>query len=236
MHERGEPLAPIGSLVVIKLSGRLLYPPNTDYIIGVTRVVSELEGMGFKVGFVVGGGELARRYIEALRRLGLNEGLLDLMGIEASRLNASMLAKALYPRSTLTPPTSIEEALRAVQTGLIPVMGGLQPGQSTNAVAASLAEAGGGSVVLNALKGVDGVYEDKPEGRILKRLSYGDMERIIESFEKKAGTYTLWDRVALDIVRRSRIKVVFFDGSNPRNFIEALMGVRGSVMGDWNGE
>ena len=236
MHERGEPLAPIGSLIVIKLSGRLLYPPSADYLIGMTRVVSELEGMGFKVGFVVGGGELARNYIEVLRRLGLNEGLLDLMGIEASRLNASMLSKALYPRSPPTPLTSIEEALRAVQTGLIPVMGGLQPGQSTNAVAASLAEAGGGSVILNALKGVDGVYEDEPGGKVLKKLSYDDMARIIEGFERKAGTYTLWDRVALDIVRRSGIKVVFFDGTNPRNVIEALMGIRGSVLGDWDGE
>ncbi|MCE4610879.1 MAG: UMP kinase [Desulfurococcales archaeon] len=236
MHERGEPLAPIGSLIVVKLSGRLLYPPSADYIAGITRVVSEIEGMGFKVGFVVGGGELARSYIEALRRLGLNEGLLDLMGIEASRLNASMLSKALYPRSPPVPITSIEEALRVVQIGLIPVMGGLQPGQSTNAVAASLAEAGGGSVVLNALRGVEGVYEDEPGGRILRKLSYDDMERIIEGFERKAGTYTLWDRVALDIVRRSNIKVVFFDGSNPRNFIEALMGIKGSILGVEGGE
>jgi uridylate kinase len=231
VHERGEPLASKGDVVVVKLSGSLLYPPRSDYVALLAATITEMLSMGLRVGVVVGGGGLARGYIEALRAIGVREGLLDLMGIEASRLNASLVAKALYPKAPPRPPESIEEALEALQLGLVPVMGGLQPGQSTNAVAASLAEAAGGKLILNALKGVEGVYEEGPGGRLLRRLSYDDMERIIASFPSRAGTYTLWDRVALEIVRRSGIRVVFFDGSDPRNIIEALKGGMGSVMG-----
>ncbi len=229
VHERGEPLAPIGSMVVLKLSGSLVSPPSPEYLSGLSRAVAELEGMGFKVGIVVGGGGLARSYIDALRKLGVNEGLLDLMGIEAARLNASLIAKALYPRAPPTPATSIEEALMMSQTGLVPVLGGLQPGQSTNAVAAALAEAAGGSLVLNALRGVKGVYRGS-EDNVIKSLGYDELEEIIREFEERAGTYTLWDRVALGIARRSRITIVFFDGSNPRNIIAALFGRIGSVV------
>jgi len=232
VHERGEPLARPGELVVLKLSGSLIYPPSSRYLSKLVSVISELVGMGFKLGIVVGGGPLARGMIDSLRELGVGEALLDMIGIEASRLNASLLAKLLYPRSPLTPPLTLEEALRALQLGLIPVMGGLQPGQSTNAVAAVLAEAGDGKLVLNALKGVKGVMEGGPGGRLIEGISYEEMRRLIEGFESAAGTYTLWDKVALEVVKRSGIRVVFFDGSEPRNIIEALTGSIGTVMGE----
>ena len=183
---------------------------------------------------MVGGGGLAKAAISELRPLGLNESALDLIGIEASRFNASVVAIALKPLTPSKPQASLLEAEEALAKGLVPVMGGLQPGQSTNAVASLLAEFMGASTVLNALNGVKGVYSDEPgrEGaRLLKKISYSDMRSLIERFESAAGKYTLWDRVALDVVERSGIRVIFFDGSDPHNILRALEGSIGTVMG-----
>ena len=46
---------------------------------------------------IAGGGATARKYIEAGLELGLDQATLDEIGIESSRLNASLLTEALHP-------------------------------------------------------------------------------------------------------------------------------------------
>lgn len=224
----------VGS-VVVKLSGSLIYPPNDSYLSRLREVLLRLASKGVLSGVVVGGGDLARSYIGVLRRRNVGEAILDLMGIEAARLNASLVAKMLYPHSPPYPPATLEEAIRASLSGLIPVLGGLQPGQSTNAVAAVLAEALGSSTIINALRGIDGVYDRDPRepgSRRLERISYSKLREIISSMDKRAGGYTLFDEVALDVVERSRVRVLFIDGSDPTNILKALEGRAGTVVGD----
>lgn len=177
---------------------------------------------------------MARSYIDVLRRAGVGEALLDEMGIESSRLNASLISKLLYPRSFPYPLASLREVIEAHMSGLIPVSGGFQPGQSTNAVAAVVAEALGASMLLNCLNGVEGVYSDEPSrpgARLLRRLTYSQLESIIERVSsQEAGSYTLWDKVALGVARRSGLRIAFFDCRDPANIWRALKGEIGSIV------
>ena len=218
---------------MVKLSGSLIYPPKASYLSMLRESLLKLVAKGVLMGVVVGGGGLARSYISVLRDHGVNESLLDLMGIESSRLNSSLIAKLLYPHAPPQPVTSLEEAIRVRLGGLIPVLGGLQPGQSTNAVAASLAEALEATILVNALKGVNGVYDRDPrdpQARRLERISYSTLRTIISSMNKRAGGYTLFDEVALSLVERSRITVIFVDGSDPSNILKALEGGVGTIV------
>ncbi len=215
-----------GGALVVKLSGSLVYPPRPGYLAGLREVLAGLAGT-CKVGLVVGGGSLARDIIGALREMGLPESLLDLAGIEASRLNGFTVALALRGLAPPRIPTTIEEALEELSRYPIVVLGGLQPGQSTNAVAAALAEAMEARILLNMLKGVDGVYTPypgAPGARRLERLNYGELESIISSMKQTAGAYTLFDNVALRIAERSSIRIIFADGSRPENIVRALKG------------
>ncbi len=219
--------------VVVKLSGKLFDGVEASYLERLVSVIGRLEGMGYRVGVVVGGGGLARGAIEALRGLGVSEAILDLAGIEASRFHAGVLAKALYPRSPPRAITSLEEAVDVFTRGLIPVLGGLQPGQSTNAVAAVLAEAIGADTIVNAMKGVPGVYDRRPSepgATLLERVSYSFMRELIARSSVEAGGYELLDPVALRIVERSRIKVVFTSGDDPENIVRALSGESGTLL------
>ncbi|MCX8196391.1 MAG: UMP kinase [Acidilobaceae archaeon] len=221
--------------VVVKLSGRLLSPPRAAYLRALRDSLLRASALR-PIAVVAGGGPLSREYISALRELGVPEALLDVMGINAARLNALCLSLALYPRAPPRALATLEEAAEALARGFIPVMGGLQPGQSTNAVALSLAEAVGAKLVINALAGVEGVYDGPPgsEGsRLLERVSYEEMEALVAKNPQVAGAYELMDHVALSIARRSSIRVLFVNGEEPALIERAIRGERvvGTLLG-----
>jgi len=211
--------------VVVKVSGRLLYPPRSSYIQELKEAIIEAKRRGYTVGVVTGGGELARMYIRETRLLGASEALLDLLGIEASKLNALTLALALIPYSSPRIPRSIEEAVDMALSGFVPVLGGLQPGQSNNAVAASLAEGLGARVIVNMMAGLDAVYDRHPRepgARKYSKISVSQMEELAGKNPQIAGTYELFDHVALKIVKRSKLTVLFIDGSEPRALVDVI--------------
>jgi uridylate kinase len=204
--------------LVVKVSGSLVSPPEQGYLSRFASTIRRLVSSGCRLVVVTGGGPLARDYIRAARSLGVPEALLDVIGIYASRLNALTLASVLQPLAPLRVPTSIEEAATLAQAHPVVVMGGLQPGQSTNAVAAAAAEALGARVLVNMLRGVDGVYTPypgAPGARRLERLTYGELWRLLEGAGQEAGGYALFDHVAISIVRRSSILVYFVNGEEP---------------------
>ncbi len=214
-----------GKAVVVKVSGRLLYPPRASYMQELREALIEARRRGYRVGVVTGGGELARMYIRESRLLGVSEALLDLLGIQASRLNALALATVLVPYSSPRLPHSIEEAVDMALSGMIPVLGGLQPGQSNNAVAASLAEGLGARVIVNMMAGLDAVYDrppTEPGARKFSKITISQMKELASRNPQIAGTYDLFDHVALKIVERSKLTVLFVDGSEPKVLLNVI--------------
>ncbi|MGC9071179.1 MAG: UMP kinase [Acidilobus sp.] len=219
--------------IVVKLSGSLVYPLSQSYLWRLRAAIESLVRERVRVGLVVGGGPIARDLITPLRSLGVPESLLDEVGIEAANLNALAVSLALYPLALPQVPRDVRDAVRISLEGLVPVMGGLQPGQSTNAVAAVMAEALGAKLLINLLSGVDGVYTGRPGGpdsRRLESLTYNELERIVLDKSQTAGTYELFDHVALGVVRRSRITLVFVNGGDPDVIVKIAKGER---IGSW---
>ncbi len=216
--------------IVVKISGSLLYPPEPGYLKRLTRSLLELKAKyGVTLGVVVGGGPVARSYINTLKELGVDNAKLDILGIESARLNALMLSTLLYPESPLVVPRDIIEAASIAATGLIPVMGGLQPGQSTNAVSLALAEALGADKVINMLNGIEGVYDRPPElpgAQLLREVTYRELRGIINQYPQHPGKYTLLDHTAVKIAERSKITIHFIKGNDPDNLIKAFSGVK----------
>jgi len=213
------------SRVVVKISGSLVYPPRPDYLSRLTGVLLSLRDHA-RLAVVVGGGGISREYINAGARLGLNKGMQDLLGIHASRLNARILAYALQPFASPRIPEALEEAITLFDMGLIPVLGGLQPGQSTNAVALSLAEAVNADIVINLLRGINGVYDRPPneEGaRLLGRITLCTLENIIRHYHQEPGRYELLDHTALQIAKRSKTPILFTNGEDPEILAKIIL-------------
>jgi uridylate kinase len=213
--------------IVVKLTGRVF---NSEELIERYVDVVAGESNSNKVVVVTGGGDVARRYIEAARRLTRNESAADMIGIWASRLNAWLMVYALHSRGInvhLGVPETLDELGRAYSTSRVVVMGGLQPGQSTTMVSVLAAEYLGIGTVVNC-SNVDALYTDdpfkNPNATRISRARISDVEAILhrEGVRAFAGTYELIDEWALGIMRRSGISMVIIDGKDPSRLAKYL--------------
>lgn len=213
--------------IVIKFSGKLVSPSRSGYIARAAGVIRSLFSQGHRIAVVVGGGEEARRYIEACRSLGGNEGQCDLVGIEASRLNALLMVIALGDIAHRRVVRSLEEFLSVWDLGRVVAAGGFQPGQSTSAVSALIAEAISADLLINATV-VKGIYDKDPrkhpEAVLLREISPAGLRRLLEAQSLTAGGYELLDTLAVAILERSRVRAVVLDGRDPEILLKAVSG------------
>lgn len=188
------------------------------------RILRELVGEHHLV-VVAGGGQIARTYIDAARSMDVPESLCDQLGILVSRLNARLLVDGLGEYAFPEIPVNIDELKHYFASGKIVAMGGLQPGHSTNAVAAIAAETVRAELFINATD-VEGVYTADPRkdttASKLDEVTVSRLTQILAKVEVSAGAYDLMDHLALRIIQRSRIPTVILDGRKPANVSRAL--------------
>ena len=214
--------------VAINTGGSIIAPDQldaaflrqmSDLLVEVTRTYDLL--------VVVGGGRTARRYIEACRELGADENYLDMVGIEATRLNARLLISALREKVHRDVPSTVDDALRASSEHQIVVMGGTHPGHTTDTVSAMLAERSGARELL-ILTNVDGVYttdpRKDPDAERLPRITTSQLVDIVSEGQYKAGSTAVVDPVAAGIIHRAGILTKVMDGRDLDQVSAALAG------------
>ncbi len=176
---------------------------------------------------VVGGGRIARDYITAARDLGANEVECDIIGIDMTRINAKLLIAALDSTAYPVPLTSYQDARNAAISGKVVVMGGLIPGQTTDAVSAVLAEYVGADLLINATS-VDGVYTADPnrdsKAEKISSMTPSQLVDIVMKIDMSAGSNSPLDPLAAKIIQRCGIKTFVIDGREPGNINEAAAG------------
>ena len=218
--------------IVVKISGSFIQPRRLDTIKKYSEVlVYAWQHEAVRPIVVVGGGDVTRQYIKSCRELGASEAILDLIGIEITRINARLLITALKESAFPHPPATVEELIKALQDPAerIVVMGGLQPGQSTNAVSVIAAEIAGASRIINATK-VEGVYDKDPEkhsnAKLLPQITLEELKRLVEREKSVAGEYRLLDLTAISLLERSKIVLHVINGNNPENVLRVIRGER----------
>lgn len=210
--------------VVIKLSGSIFgSSAKSGSIKEYGVMISELNKRVQPV-VIAGGGNIARHYIDLARELGSDEASLDILGIEVSRLNAKLLLHSVpgcvYPKV----PTNLEEVSIAAETGEPVILGGLHPGQSTNATSALVAEKVKAQIFVNATD-VNGIYDSDPninrQAKLFKRVTVNKCIEVLGKNSSMAGKYDLMDMVALKIIERSKIPTVILR-SSATNIIKVI--------------
>jgi uridylate kinase len=207
--------------VVIKLGGFAFQESiNSKLLSEYAKEIKKLciEGHSFLI--VTGGGKNARRYIQASRDLGASEAFCDKLGIQVSRLNALLLLSSLWDYAYRRVPSTLEEAVAEFKEGYVVIMGGLQPGQSTNGVAALAAELVRADILIN-LTDVKGVFTQDPnisrDAEFLEAISIKQFEDIIAQKKYVAGGYKLFDPLALKVIERSKIRTIIASGQDSSN-------------------
>ncbi len=213
--------------IVIKVGGSAIAPSLearrfSDY----ARVIRSL-AKDHTVLVVVGGGNPARDYINVSRELKASNALRDLIGIGVSRLNARLLISAMDDAAYPEPPHDYSEANLAMYSGKIVIMGGVQPGQTTDAVAAILAEYVHADLLIRTTS-VDGVYTADPKvdknARKIERMTAQQLLELVARMEMTAGANNIFDMLGAQIIKRSHIPMVVINGQDPNNITRVVNG------------
>ena len=214
--------------LAVNVGGSIVAPEeiDTDFLMrmaGLLRRAAEERDLLV----VVGGGRTARRYIEACRGMDVPEERLDLVGIDATRLNARLLITAIGSQAYEGVPEGVDEALEASLRHPVVVMGGTRPGQTTDAVSAELAKFGGAEELV-ILTNVDGVYSDDPrrdpDAVRIPRLTTPELVAIVTRGDYRAGSNAVVDPVAANIILQEGITTKVLDGRGLDQVAAALSG------------
>lgn len=213
-------------LIVLSVGGSILAKDlKPESFLAYAAVLKELAKEN-TVAVVTGGGTAARDYISVARCAGCNEAECDYIGIDITRLNAKLLISALGKDAYPQPPHDYVEAQEALSSGKIVVMGGVIPGQTTDAVAAILAEYLRADLFVIATA-VDGVYTADPKqhsnAKKYEIMSPKELVSIVMSIEMKAGSKSPVDPLAAKIIERCNIETIVMDGTNAQNVLQAIV-------------
>ena len=219
--------------IVIDIGGSILASPepNLEYIKNFAEFLVELSKKN-KVFVVVGGGEVARKYISVAKKLGVSDEYCDEIGILATKLNAMLLAASLEKlvKTNKKIPNSIEEVPCNEK---IFIMGGTKPGQTTDAVAASIARKCKAELLIIATN-VDSIYEEDPRKNPLakrfEKLSFSELLTFVKNYEHKPGFSGAIDKAAAEIIAEDMIRTLVIDGRKIENIRKAIEEQKGGTV------
>ena len=216
-----------GETLVLKLSGSLFFSEDFQPVVkAIQNALSK--NLDLKIVLIAGGGAKAREYIKIASSSGADQATLDEIGIMVSRINAMILAVSLGEYSQARVPETLGILVDNLKVTRAVVMGGLHPGQSTNAVGAIVTEKVRAARFINATD-VDGVHTKDPrkfkDAKIINKLTTKELEKIMGEESMQAGAYDLMDPVALKLVERSKIET-WIVKCTPKVIESALLGKR----------
>ncbi len=220
--------------IVLKLGGHVIFGEqiNTDLLKQYVSIIGDLFDGGRWV-VVVGGGEIARKYIKAAKQLGLDEASCDEAAIKITRVNAYLFARSLGDKACQKIPETVDEIRLLSDTGRVVVAGGLQPGQSTMAVSILAASVVGAERIVVATD-VDGIYSDDPkknrEAKLIPHMSYEEMAELARKVSQNAGKYQIIDMVGMAMLFRTRIPLYYVNGYKPDMVKDAVLGKRAGTI------
>ncbi|KYK35077.1 MAG: UMP kinase [Theionarchaea archaeon] len=207
--------------LVLRIGGSVLIPTEIDRQV-LHTLVREIDRLkkDHDVFIVVGGGRTARKYIEAAREYSGEEASLDLLGILSSHLNALLLATCLKDAEL------VENFHEVIHAKKLPVLGGTTPGQTTDTVAALLAELVRADLLIKVTD-VDGIYTADPKkdatAKKIAKLSFKNLKKLC-SKEFKAGISSVIDPVAAEIISKNKLKVVVIGKEDMEDLVSVIKG------------
>jgi len=214
--------------IVIRIGGSVVASPiNPTLISRYVELLKDLKTKGHGVAVVVGGGSLARDFIRAAKNLSVNESAQDEVAISVSRIFAQLFLRKLGELGCGAIPLTIDDAVKCVRDGKVAVMGGLEPGMTTDTVAALIAEKVNADLLIKATN-QEGIYDKDPrkhsDAVLLDHLSFEELPNVFAEDKHKAGIHQILDPVAVKILRRERVKVVVVNGFKPENILAVVKG------------
>lgn len=197
-------------IVVLSLGGSLIIPNEVDlnFLQEFKKIILR-NSKKYKFIIVCGGGSIARKYISALRKAGLNEEFQSFSGISATRMNARFMNYLFGINPELGIPSTTETLKKYIKKHGIIFCGALEykPEQTSDSTAAELARHFR-AVFIN-LTNVTGLYNKNPlehkDAKLILRISWREFCRMANKNKYEPGQHFVLDQTAAGIIMRARV-------------------------------
>jgi len=197
--------------VVVSLGGSLIIPDkvNTSLLLKFRQIVNKHKN-NYKFVIVCGGGSIARKYINALREVGISEYLQSLIGISSTRLNARFMSYFFNKNPYTGIPHSIKQVQEMLEKQGIVFCGGLRyaPNQTSDSTAAEIAKHL--KCPFINLTNVKGLYTKNPkefkDAKFIPKISWRDFYKRASAIKYKPGQHFVLDQNASKIIMKHKIK------------------------------
>ena len=234
----------MSEVVIVALGGSLMYDGgdiDQQWVEDASKIISQTASAGTKIGIVIGGGHLARENIATARKSGVTDTFdLDLVGIAATRYNATAFAAALKSAGvdvSENVPETTDDATESLQNHSVTVMGGTIPGHTTDAVSINLAVDSGAKRCTIATN-VDFVYDKapqiNPDAIPFEEMTLAELQSIVGPPEHRgAGPNVVIDPIGVQIAIDNGIELALLNGRELERLAKCLAGetFRGTIIG-----
>ena len=219
---------------VVALGGSLLRPEEAEargiWLGRIRQLAIHIEGLGDKIGLVIGGGSPAREGIELAKNCISEPAKLDMVGIAATRLNATILQQILLDAGCkVNPsiPSTTQDAASSLEEYNVVVMGGSTPGHTTDAVAVALARDSNAAHCIIATN-VSHVYtsdpRSNPNAEKIHEMTLNELAKITGLSALEPGASAVVDPIAVGWAIESNMTLAVLDGRDISRLEEALEG------------
>lgn len=215
-------------IFVISLGGSLIIPDKVDIsFLKKFRKILRKNYKNYKFVIVCGGGSVARKYIEAIRKETNSERAISEAGIRATRMNALLVMQLFGKEANDVLPKDMQDIKNDLAKNKVAICGALRytPNSTSDSTAAKLAH------FLNAkfinITNVNGLYTSNPQenknAKLIPNISWKNFEKIAHKIKFKAGQHFVLDQQASSIIEEHKIPT-YIIGPNLQNISNILKG------------
>ena len=199
-------------VIVISLGGSLIIPDEVDVpVLEKFKKVLLKNTAKYKFIVVCGGGSVARKYINALKKTGAGENFQSFAGISATRMNARFMSYFFGYNQDLGIPHKMKEIEKYMKNNDIVFCGALEykPHQTSDTTSAEIAKKFRG-IFIN-LTDVSGLYNKNPkkykDAKFIPEISWEDFDKMASKIKFKPGQHFVIDQTAGRMIKKNKTTV-----------------------------
>ena len=195
---------------VISLGGSLIVPEKVDikFLEDFRRVINKNRSK-YKFIIVCGGGTIARKYISALREIGLSDKLQSFAGISATRMNARFMGYIFGSSPEKGIPHTLKDIEKAVKRQDIVFCGALEykPHETSDSTSAEIA--GHFKSEFINLTDVSGLHDKNPkkyrDAKFIPEISRKGLYKMAMNEKFRPGQHFVIDQTASKMIMEKKI-------------------------------
>jgi uridylate kinase len=197
--------------LVISLGGSLIVPDEINYpFLNMFRETLRKFYKTYKFVIITGGGSIARKYIEALKKDGKSELEQSKAGIRATRENALLLMQLFGKESNDYLPMNMKEVKNCIKKNNVVICAALRynPHSTSDETSAKLASFLKTDFIN--LTNVSGLHNKDPNKykntKLIPKISWKDFEIIANKLRYFPGQHFVLDQNASKLIKRYKVK------------------------------